>query len=328
MKWRGRRNHLPHLELRLDQIGAQLLGGWVTRLAPRREREWLDDGKEDPTGPGRGAGHGRRNEGLADGQAVRQPQRALPKPLDKVGSNTITETGLDEPSGEEEGDHDEPDHLVGERPEGSGEAESLGEHSGRQTEKCPRADGERVEDEPRNRGQKNGEKLPRLRCDPDGLRDEEPDCEPDRHGESKGNQLCPRRRRRRRSSHRRIGGSPDRMRTDAGGVGRESRSDRKRFPELQFGAEEPASGGGTPSEGESRCRLRRDRPGSRPWRRWEGRAAEDDALHFPAPSLCSVVICSGPAAAADEVHLSPSTETRRGTWGGRSSPKLAKQLCG
>lgn len=117
----------------------------MVRLAPCRERERLDDGQEHASGPRGGAGHGRRDERLADGEPIGQPQRAAPEPLDEVGGDTVAETGLDEPPREEEGDDDEPDDLVGEGGEGGGEGERVGGDGGGEPQESPGADGERAQ---------------------------------------------------------------------------------------------------------------------------------------------------------------------------------------
>lgn len=94
------------------EIGAQLPRRRVVRLALRGERQRLDDGQEHATGPSGGAGHGRSDARLADGEPVGQSQRAAPEPLDEVGGDAVAEAGLDESPREEEGDDDEPDDLV------------------------------------------------------------------------------------------------------------------------------------------------------------------------------------------------------------------------
>jgi len=149
-------------------------------LAISRQRERLDDGQEHASGPRRGAGHGRRDAGLADGEPVGQAQRAAPEPLDEVGGDSVTEARLDEAAREEEGDDDEPDDLVGEGGEGGGEGERASGDGGGEPEEGPRADGERAKHQPRDGGEEDGEELPRLRAHLNGPRREEP------HGEADG----------------------------------------------------------------------------------------------------------------------------------------------
>lgn len=196
--------------MRLDEIRAELPGGGIAGPAPRRERQRLDDRQEHPAGPRGGAGHGGRDEGLAERQPVRQPQRAPAQPLHEVGRDPVPEAGLHEAAGEEEGDHDQPDHLVGERGEGRGERERAGDDGGGEAEEGPGADGERAEDEAGDGGDEDGEELPGLRGHLEGPRDEEADGEADGDGDNEGQGLGAlekrRRRRRRWRRRRRTGG--------------------------------------------------------------------------------------------------------------------------
>lgn len=180
----------------MHKVGAQLLCRWVVRLAARRERQRLDDGKENPSCPCRGAGHGRRDERLADGKPVGQTQRAAPQPFHEVGGDAVAEAGLDESAREEEGDDDEPDDLVGEGPERGGEGERARGDGGGEAEERPRADGQRAEDEPRDGGEEDGEELPRLWGHLGGARHEEADGEAGGERDEEGQRLRAARRRR------------------------------------------------------------------------------------------------------------------------------------
>lgn len=105
-------NRIINLKLRENQIRPQLLRRRIPGLAPHRQRQRLNNRQENPAGPRRRARHGRGNQRLAHRQPVRQPQRALPQPLDKVHRDPVPQARLHKPSSKKEGDHDQPNHLI------------------------------------------------------------------------------------------------------------------------------------------------------------------------------------------------------------------------
>lgn len=151
-----------NLKLSHNKVSPKLLSGFPTRQTPGGDRKRFDDRQENSAGPSRSRRHSRSNQGFRNGEPIRQPQCTLPQPLDKVGGNAIAETGLDETTGEEKGDDDEPDDFIGEGAERGGEREGFGDDRGGDTEESPGADGERTKDETRDGGEENGEELPCL----------------------------------------------------------------------------------------------------------------------------------------------------------------------
>jgi hypothetical protein len=126
-----------------------------------------------------GAWHRRGDECLADRQSIGQPQGTLAQPFDKLGGDPIAQTSLDEAEGEEEGDDEEPDDLVGEGGEGAGEGQGFSDDGGGEAEEGPSSDGQGAEDEAGDGGDENGEQLPCLGRDFEGFGDEELDNEGD-----------------------------------------------------------------------------------------------------------------------------------------------------
>lgn len=148
--------------LRLDEKGPEPPGRRVIGLALSPGRERFNDGQKDPAGPGRGAGHSRRDCQLAEDQPVGEAEGPLAEPADEEHGDPVAEAGLDEALGEEEGGDDEPRHLVGVGGEGGGEGERLGGDGDGEAGEGPRADGEGAEDEAGDGDDEDGEEGPPL----------------------------------------------------------------------------------------------------------------------------------------------------------------------
>lgn len=87
----------------------------MLRLTPSRKRQRLNNRQEHAAGSRGGARHRRRNKRLAERQPITQPQRTLPQPFHEVRRDPIPQPSLHEATSEEEGNHNQPYHLVGER---------------------------------------------------------------------------------------------------------------------------------------------------------------------------------------------------------------------
>lgn len=92
---------------------------------------------------------------LADRQFVGQPQGTLAQPFDEVGGDPIAQASLDEAVGEEEGDDDEPDDLVGEGREGAGEGQGFSDDRSGEAKEGPGSDEQGAEDEAGDGGMVN-----------------------------------------------------------------------------------------------------------------------------------------------------------------------------
>ena len=174
----------------LNEVSPEFLSRGSGGFTASREWEWLDNGQENPTGPGGGARHCRSNQNLTESEPIREAQSALSHPLHEVGGNPIPESSLHESTSKEEGNDDEPDHLIGEGAEGCWESESLGDDGCGEAQKGPCTDGERAENEARDGGEENGEELPGLGGDFHRFGDEEANNEAYAYGDHKRQGLC------------------------------------------------------------------------------------------------------------------------------------------
>mmetsp|Transcript_23548 Transcript_23548/g.57688 ORF Transcript_23548/g.57688 Transcript_23548/m.57688 type:complete len:572 (+) Transcript_23548:67-1782(+) len=185
----GRRRHAhgggvpAGLQLRLDEVGADLVGRGAG-LGPRVLGQTLDDGEVHAAGARGGGGHGGGQQRLGNGEAVGQAQGGLAQDLHEEGGHAVAQAGLHEALGEEEGEDDEPDDLVGHGAERLLEGEGLGDHGDGQAAESPGAHGQRGEHQARHRGQEDGQQAPRLGEHAGGARDHEvhKQAEGDGHG--------------------------------------------------------------------------------------------------------------------------------------------------
>ena len=155
---------------------------FLTGKAPRGPRQRIDDREEDPPRPRRRARHRGRDDRLGRGQAVGQPQRRAAKGPDEQRRDALAEAGLLEARREEERDDDEPDDVVAEGRERLREAQRPAAHGGRRGDGGPGAGRERLEHEPRDRRDEDGQEGPRLGLEARRHRHEEAEGEADADG--------------------------------------------------------------------------------------------------------------------------------------------------
>lgn len=143
---------ITNLKLRHNQIRTQLSFRGVIGFTPGREGQGLNNRQENTTSPGRGTRHCRSNKCLAYCQPIRQTQCAFPQPLHKISGNPIPQAGLHEPTSEEEGNNNQPDHLIGESTKRRRKGQSSGDNGGCEAEKGPSADGQWAQNQAGNGG--------------------------------------------------------------------------------------------------------------------------------------------------------------------------------
>lgn len=86
-----------HAHLHTCRVSCTLSMLQLTWQAARGFRQGLHDGHENAPGPSCGGGHGRSNEPFGKRQAIRQPQSAFAKRLDKECGYSLPEPGLLKP---------------------------------------------------------------------------------------------------------------------------------------------------------------------------------------------------------------------------------------
>mmetsp|Transcript_3483 Transcript_3483/g.6869 ORF Transcript_3483/g.6869 Transcript_3483/m.6869 type:complete len:341 (+) Transcript_3483:765-1787(+) len=127
------------LQLGLRQEGGELAGRGIVGHALGVVAQGLDDGQVNPPGARGGAGHGRGDDGLTEGESVGQAQGALAQVLDEQRGHAVAQARLYKTTGEEERNHNQPDDVVQVGCKGLLKCEGLGHHRESQRAKRPSA---------------------------------------------------------------------------------------------------------------------------------------------------------------------------------------------